>query len=91
MYLYSLQVRSDNGFIDVCTMSCRKLILLLLNCTHEQAYSLTTAPLTEQGESPLAIAVHWRSLDVMKYLVKECNATVNGESLLLMAAMLLTS
>ena len=55
--------------------------------------SLTTAPVIEQGESPLAIAVDERNLDVIKYLVKECNATVGGESLLLMVAMcmLLTS
>ena len=44
------------------------------------AYSLTTARATKQGESPLAVAVHMRNLDVIKYLVKECNVNVNGES-----------
>ena len=55
--------------------------------------SLTTAPVTEQGESPLAVAVQEKSLDMIKCLVKECNAIIifNGESLLLMVAMLLTS
>ena len=43
-------------------------------------YSLTTAPVTKQGESPLAVAVHERNLDMIKCLVKECNANVNGES-----------
>ena len=42
--------------------------------------SLTTAPVTKQGESPLAVAVNKRNIDVIKYLVKECNANVNGES-----------
>ena len=42
--------------------------------------SLTTAPVTKQGESPLAVAVHEGSLDMIKCLVKECNANVNGES-----------
>ena len=40
----------------------------------------TTAPVTKQRESPLAVAVCEGSLDVIKYLVKECNANVNGES-----------
>ena len=53
--------------------------------------SLTTPLVTEQGESPLAVAVRERNLDVIKCLVKECNATVNGESLLLMVTMLLTN
>ena len=44
-------------------------------------YSLNTkAPVTKQGESPLAVAVRERNLDVIKCLVKECNANVNGES-----------
>ena len=43
-------------------------------------YSLTTAPVTKQGESPLAVAVRKRNLDMIKCLVKECNANVNGES-----------
>ena len=42
--------------------------------------SLTIAPVTKQGESPLAVAVCEGSLDVIKYLVKECNVNVNGES-----------
>ena len=44
------------------------------------SYSLTTAPVTKQGESPLAVAVCESNLDVVKCLVKECNADVNGES-----------
>ena len=43
-------------------------------------YLLSTDPVTRYGESPLAVAVHKRNLDVIKYLVKECNANVNGES-----------
>ena len=35
------------------------------------------APVTKQGESPLAVAVRKGSLDVIKCLVKECNANVN--------------
>ena len=50
-------------------------------------YTITTAPVTKQGESPLAVAVHERNLDMVKCLVKECSANVNGESLLLMVAM----
>ena len=46
----------------------------------EQACSLTTAPVTKQGESPLAVAVRERNLDMVKFLVKECDANVNGES-----------
>ena len=42
--------------------------------------SLTTALVTKQGESPLAVAVHRGNLKVINYLVKECNANVNGES-----------
>ena len=42
--------------------------------------SLTTAPVTKQGESPLAVAVREGRLKVIKCLVKECNANVNGES-----------
>ena len=42
-------------------------------------YSLTTAPVTKQGESPLAVAVGERNLDMIKCLVNECNANVNGE------------
>ena len=42
--------------------------------------SLTTAPVTKQGESPLAVAVRERNFDMIKCLVKECNANVNGES-----------
>ena len=52
---------------------------------------LTAAPETKQEESPLAVAVRRGNLDMIKCLVKECNAIVNGESLLLMVAMLLTS
>ena len=55
-----------------------------LNCTHEIFrtiyYSLITAPVTKQGESPLAVAVRERNLDMIKCLVNECNANVNGES-----------
>ena len=43
-------------------------------------YSLTKAPVTKQGESPLAVAVRERNLDMIEYFVKECNANVNGES-----------
>ena len=43
-------------------------------------YSLITAPVTNQGESPLALAPREGSLDVIKYLVKECNASVSGKS-----------
>ena len=43
-------------------------------------YSLTTAPVTKQGESPLAVAVCESNLDMIKCLAKECNADVNGES-----------
>ena len=43
-------------------------------------YSLTTAPVTKQGQSPLAVAVRERNLDMIKCLAKECNANVNGES-----------
>ena len=43
-------------------------------------YSLITAPVTKQGESPLAVAVRERNLDMIKCLVKECNANVNGKS-----------
>ena len=32
------------------------------------------------GELPLAVAVVERNLDLVKYLVKECNTSVNGES-----------
>ena len=53
--------------------------------------SLTTAPVTKHRESPLAVAARKRNLDMIKCLVKECNATVNGESLLLMVSMLLTA
>ena len=42
--------------------------------------SLTTAPVTKQGESPLAVAVRKGNLDMIKCLVKECNANVNDES-----------
>ena len=43
-------------------------------------YSLTTAPVSKRGESPLAVAVCESNLDMVKCLVKECNADVNGES-----------
>ena len=43
-------------------------------------YLPTTAPVTKQGESPLAVAVHESNLDMVKCLVKECNADVNCES-----------
>ena len=43
-------------------------------------YSLTTAPVTKQGESPLAVAVRERNLDMIRCLVNECNVNVNGES-----------
>ena len=41
-------------------------------------YSLTTALVTKQA---LAVAVCYGELDVIKYLAKECNANVNGKSL----------
>ena len=51
------------------------------NCPANSTYlSLTTAPVTKQGESPLAVAVCERNLDMIKCLVKECNANVNGGS-----------
>ena len=31
------------------------------------------------GDTPLGLAVYEGSLDVIKYLVLECNANVNGE------------
>ena len=43
-------------------------------------YFLTTVPVTKQGESPLAVAVRERNLDMIKCLVKECNVKFNGES-----------
>ena len=42
-------------------------------------YSLTTAPVTKQGESPLAVAVGEGNLDMTKCLVNGCNANVSGE------------
>ena len=54
-------------------------------CTFHSLHS----PVTKQGESPLAVAVRLWNLDMIKYLVKECNAIVNGESLLLMVAIIL--
>ena len=60
------------------------IIVKLLQIVHmklsEQACSLTTAPVTKQGESPLAVAVRRGKLDMIKCLVKECNANVNSES-----------
>ena len=43
-------------------------------------HPLHTAPVTKQGESPLAVAVREGRLDVIEYLIKECNANVSGES-----------
>ena len=40
----------------------------------------TTALVSEQGESPLGVAVRKGDLDMIRWLVKECNANVNGES-----------
>ena len=46
------------------------------------SYQFATAPVTKQGESPLAVTVCERNLDVIKYLVKECNANIDGVSLI---------
>ena len=42
-------------------------------------FSLTTAPVTKSGDTLLGLAAHKWKLDVIKCLVLECNADVNGE------------
>ena len=42
-------------------------------------YSLTAASFTKQGKSPLEVAVHERNLSMIRFLVEECKANVNGE------------
>lgn len=43
-------------------------------------YSLTTAPVSKEGESPLALALHEKKFEVIKYLVEEFSVNINGES-----------
>ena len=52
------------------------LIIIAIN----SSYSLTTAPVSSQGELALGVALRWRNLDIIKCLAKECKANVNGES-----------
>ena len=56
----------------------------------QSLYSLTTAPVTKQGESPLAVAVREGSLVVIKCLIKECSVKVNGESLVVVGLAVVT-
>ena len=42
-------------------------------------FSLTTASVTKSGDMLLGLAVHEGKLDVIKCLILECNADVNGE------------
>ena len=66
--------------ISVTIYSNKQFLWQQYFVTETQTYSLTTAPVTKQGELPLAVAVRYGNLDVVKYLVKECNVNVNGES-----------
>ena len=42
-------------------------------------FSLTAAPVTKSGDTLLGLAVREVNFDVIKCLVFECNANVNGE------------
>ena len=42
-------------------------------------FSLTTAPVTKSGYTLLGLAVYMGQLDIIKCLVLECHADVNGE------------
>ena len=42
-------------------------------------FLLTTAPVTKSGETLLGLAAHNWELDIIKCLVLECNANVDGE------------
>ena len=42
-------------------------------------FPLTTAPVTKSGDTMLGLAVHKGQFDIIKYLVTECSASVNGE------------
>ena len=53
--------------------SGKNILVLIVN----KIYSL--AFVTEQGESPLGVSVRKGNLDMIKWLVKEFNANVNGK------------
>ena len=42
-------------------------------------FPLTTAPVTESGDTMLGLAVHKGHLDIIKYLITECSVSVNSE------------
>ena len=40
---------------------------------------LLAAPVTYLGDTPLVTAIRHEKLDIVKYLVTECNVSANGE------------
>ena len=47
--------------------------------TSGMIFPLTTAPVTKRGDTLLSLSVSEERFDIIKYLVTECAASVNGE------------